>query len=73
MLGARLEHRRPIICSMVFYLVGLLRSMIGVLVVLFWTVGMPFGHMEQGHNLRTPLGDLKIKLDPSVQVTQGVV
>ena len=65
MLGARLEHRRPIICSMVFYLVGLLRSMIGVLVVLFWTVGTPFGHMEQG--------GLKIKLDPSVLVTQGAV
>ena len=47
--------------------------MIGVLVVLFWTVGTPFGHMEQGHNLRTPLGGLKIKLDPTVLVTQGVV
>ena len=58
---------------MVFYLVGLLRSMIGVLAVLLWTVGTPFGHMEKGHNLRTPPGGLKIDLDPSVLVTQGVV
>ena len=47
--------------------------MIGVLVVLFWTVGTPFGHIGQGHNLWTPLGVLKIELDPSVLVTQGVV